>query len=110
MAVGLEPIKKVKCTYKDCAASFDTESQMRAHKKNSPEHDYCSKCRLDFDSWPELLHHKIMRPDAHNKACRVCGEEFKSSSGLRLHIERVTNILLYWLVVTIMLTNYSPTE
>jgi hypothetical protein len=88
--VALEPIKKVKCTYKDCPASFDTEAQMRSHKKNSPEHDYCSKCREDFDSYEDLLYHKIRRPDAHNKACRVCGEEFKSDSGLRRHIEMVS--------------------
>jgi hypothetical protein len=29
----------------------------------------------------------------HNKACRVCGDEFKSVSGMRRHIELVRHSL-----------------
>ncbi|KAF2643819.1 hypothetical protein P280DRAFT_466555 [Massarina eburnea CBS 473.64] len=82
----LEPTRLVKCTYQDCAQSFPTLKSMKSHKKHS-EHDYCDKCDEDFDSYDDLAQHKAFRPDMHNKACRVCGEEFKSTSGLRRHIE-----------------------
>ncbi|KAF2740138.1 hypothetical protein EJ04DRAFT_482870 [Polyplosphaeria fusca] len=86
MPAPLEAVRRVKCTYNDCGASFDTEKQMRSHKKNSEEHDYCSKCNQDFDSPEDFNNHKVMRPDMHKKACRVCGDEFKSDGGLRNHI------------------------
>lgn len=60
---------------------------MKRHKKNSDEHDYCHKCDEDFQSVDDLSQHKAWRPDQHGKACRICGEEFKSTSGLRRHIE-----------------------
>ncbi|KAF2182008.1 hypothetical protein K469DRAFT_587763 [Zopfia rhizophila CBS 207.26] len=82
-----EAIRRVKCTYKDCVTSFDTEKAMRRHKKDSEEHDYCHKCGEDFDSYEDLAQHKAFRPDNHGMACRVCGEEFKSVSGLKRHIE-----------------------
>ncbi|KAF2126792.1 hypothetical protein P153DRAFT_321511, partial [Dothidotthia symphoricarpi CBS 119687] len=87
MPVPSEPIERVRCTYKDCNMHFSTEKAMRSHKKHSDEHDYCHKCDEDFDSYDEFAHHKITRPDMHNKACRVCGDEFKSESGLKRHIE-----------------------
>ncbi|KAF2470105.1 uncharacterized protein BDR25DRAFT_262767 [Lindgomyces ingoldianus] len=87
MTATLKPIKRVKCTYQDCQASFDTEKEMKRHKKYSVEHDYCQKCDEDFESYDELANHKAYRPDNHGKACRVCGEEFKSVSGLKRHIE-----------------------
>jgi hypothetical protein len=89
MPVTLEPINEVKCTYKDCTISFDTEKEMKAHKKNSELHDYCVKCDEDCDSFDDLAMHKALRPDNHGKACRICGQEFKSSSGLKRHIELV---------------------
>ncbi|KAF2746225.1 hypothetical protein M011DRAFT_478223 [Sporormia fimetaria CBS 119925] len=86
MPVALEPIKRFKCTYADCTASFDTVTQMRRHKAYS-EHDYCEKCDKDFEDFEDLMTHKILNPQKHNKACRVCGQEFKSTAGLKRHIE-----------------------
>jgi hypothetical protein len=90
MPAPLEPIRAVKCTYKDCFQSFDTEKAMRSHKKHSEEHDYCPKCDEDFESYDDLAQHKIFRPDMHKKACRICGEEFNCVSGLTRHINRVS--------------------
>lgn len=67
---------------------------MRSHKKYSDEHDYCNKCDEDFHSYEDYAAHKIIRPIEHNKACRVCGSEFKSDSGLRRHIELVSTFRL----------------
>lgn len=78
---------RVKCTYPDCDLHFDTERHMKRHKKHDDEHDYCHKCDEDCKSYDELAYHKILRPDVHEKACRVCGQEFKSESGLKRHIE-----------------------
>ncbi|USP78405.1 uncharacterized protein yc1106_05679 [Curvularia clavata] len=87
MPAQLEPVRRVKCTYKDCMMSFDTEKQMKSHKKHSDEHEYCPKCDVDFDSFEDYTMHKIIRPKEHNLACRVCGDEFKSQSGLNRHID-----------------------
>lgn len=69
---------------------FENEKEMKNHKRYSGEHDYCYKCNEDFVSYEKYMYHKITNPKAHNKACRVCGEEFKSASGLKLHIELVS--------------------
>ncbi|KAJ4305810.1 hypothetical protein N0V90_001342 [Kalmusia sp. IMI 367209] len=87
MPATLQPINKFACTYKGCPASFDTKEKMKSHKRRSDEHDYCHKCDEDFESYDDLARHKAFRPDKHGKACRVCGEEFKCTSGLRRHIE-----------------------
>ena len=73
---------------------FESEDAMRTHKKYSDEHDYCLKCDEDFHSYEDYAHHKIVRPEQHGKACRVCGDEFKSESGLKRHIELVRVSLL----------------
>ncbi|KAF2199745.1 hypothetical protein GQ43DRAFT_456939 [Delitschia confertaspora ATCC 74209] len=87
MAAKLQPVKAIKCTYNDCAMSFDTVLEMKRHKKYAKEHDYCPKCDEDFDSWDELTLHKAFRPDNHGKACRLCGEEFRSESGMVRHVK-----------------------
>jgi hypothetical protein len=89
MPATLEPIKTFACTFAGCAASFDTEKKLIGHKRDSDEHDYCSKCFLDFESYEDLARHKAFTPDKHGKACRICGEEFKSVSGLKRHTELV---------------------
>jgi hypothetical protein len=89
MTAFVEPTR-IKCTYQNCDLHFDNERAMKSHKKHDDDHDYCHKCDEDFDSFDDLAHHKIFRPDTHNKACRVCGQEFKSDSGLRRHIELVS--------------------
>ena len=87
MPAALEPIRRFKCTYKDCDMSFDTEKIMKNHKKHSDEHEYCSKCDEDFDSYEAYAMHKVSRPYEHGKACSICGDEFKSKEGLQRHIE-----------------------
>jgi hypothetical protein len=90
MPAPLEPLHRVKCTYEDCFQSFDTERIMKQHKRHSDEHDYCHKCDEDFEDVEAYTWHKIMRPLEHDKACRICGEELKSESGLKRHIETVS--------------------
>ena len=89
MSTPTESTGKFKCTYKDCDMWFESEKYMRRHKKLSDEHDYCALCDMDFDDCDDLAKHKIFRPDKHNLACRICGAEFKSKSGLNRHIELV---------------------
>ncbi|KAI8943101.1 hypothetical protein NX059_001131 [Plenodomus lindquistii] len=82
------PVKvRVKCTYKDCDLWFNDEKTMKRHKRHSDEHDYCHLCDEDFEDVDAYIQHKIIRPDNHDRACRVCGEEFKSEAGLKRHIE-----------------------
>ncbi|KAH9866169.1 hypothetical protein J1614_008734 [Plenodomus biglobosus] len=87
MPAALEPIRKFKCTYKSCNMSFNDEKTMKRHKRHFEEHDYCHLCDEDFDTVEDYIEHKITRPVEHKKACRVCGDEFKSDSGLKRHIE-----------------------
>lgn len=92
MPAKLEPLHRVKCTYEDCYESFDTEKEMRRHKKRATEdgiHDYCHKCDIDCGNLKAFVLHKITKPKEHRKACRVCGEEFETVSGLKRHTERV---------------------
>lgn len=93
------PEERAKCTFKDCHQYFDSVKSMRSHKKYSDEHEYCSRCDEDFDDFDELAYHKIVQPAMHGKACRVCGDEFKSDSGLRRHIELVS---ILWYLVEIL--------
>ncbi|ORY13178.1 hypothetical protein BCR34DRAFT_600102 [Clohesyomyces aquaticus] len=87
MSASLQSTRRVKCTYNDCQASFDTEKEMKRHKRHAQEHDYCPKCDEDFLSYDEYALHKAFRPNEHGKACRICGEEYKTESALKRHIE-----------------------
>jgi hypothetical protein len=89
MPAELGPLGRIKCTYDDCYETFDSEKAMKGHKKYSDEHDYCHKCDEDFEDFDGYAFHKILRPKEHGKACRVCGDEFKSLSGMRRHMELV---------------------
>jgi len=71
---------------------FDSEKAMKRHKEQSDEHDYCKKCDQDFDDWDEWAQHKAFRPDTHDKACRICGQEFKTTSGLKRHIDLASSL------------------
>jgi len=90
MPPKLDPVRAVPCTYKDCSMSFDSIAEMKRHKKYSKEHDYCKKCDEDFESWDEYNLHKAFRPDNHGMACRVCGDEFKTMSGMKRHVAMVS--------------------
>jgi len=79
--------RRVKCTFPDCDLFFHDEKTMKRHKRHAEEHEYCHLCDEDFDSVEDFVEHKITRPFEHKKACRVCGDEFKSDSGLKRHIE-----------------------
>jgi hypothetical protein len=92
MPATLEPLRRIKCTYGTCYESFDSEKAMKNHKKHSDEHDYCDKCDEDFADYEAFARHKVLKPMEHNKACRVCGDEFKSGSGLQRHIELVSDL------------------
>lgn len=91
MQATLEPIKAFKCTYEDCDMSFDSDYAMKRHKKSADEHDYCSRCDLDCADPDAYAYHKILEPDNHLLACRTCGEERHTKSGLDRHTERVSS-------------------
>jgi hypothetical protein len=98
---------RVKCTYADCDLHFESEKEMKRHKKHDDDHDYCHKCDEDFDSYDDLAQHKIYRPDMHNKACRVCGQEFKSESGLKRHIELVSEMVVQGIIALLMIDSLT---
>jgi hypothetical protein len=104
------PTMAIKCTYDGCDQHFATEKGMQRHKTHDDDHDYCPKCDEDFHSVDEYVLHKIFRPDMHNKACRVCGEEFKSNAGLRGHIEYVSSPSWPQGMVIWILTSHSTTK
>jgi hypothetical protein len=91
MPTALERIKAFKCTYEDCDMSFDTEREMKRHKRTDDAHDYCHKCDLDCEDPDAYAYHKILEPDNHLKSCRTCGEEYHTDSGLRRHTERASS-------------------
>ncbi|KAL5119616.1 hypothetical protein ACEQ8H_002462 [Pleosporales sp. CAS-2024a] len=87
MPAQLEPVGRVRCTFEGCYQSFDTVKLMKRHKKYTDDHDYCHVCDKDFSDFASYTFHKITEPDKHGKACRVCGDEFKSEAGLKRHID-----------------------
>lgn len=89
MPATLEPIKAFPCTFKNCALSFDTEKERKKHKKNTPQHDYCAKCNIDFECWDDFVAHKADRNSEVHISCLYCGEDFKTDSGRARHIRQV---------------------
>lgn len=79
---------RVPCTYAGCNFAFNTVQEMRKHKTNYPNHDYCSKCDEDFEDEERLLLHKIKSDD--HVVCPVCGLDFKSEGGRDSHIRQVS--------------------
>lgn len=49
----------VQCTYPRCSKWFETENDMKYHKKSDPEHFYCKKCNVDCEDWDDLTQHKV---------------------------------------------------
>jgi hypothetical protein len=99
--VGCLSQVKVKCTYKGCDNHFDTEEDMKNHKKHNPDHSYCKKCDVDCDSWEDLTQHKVSVMDEwyhqpkdlraqypKHITCEFCGEDFKTGEGRKSHRAR----------------------
>ncbi|KAK3074606.1 hypothetical protein LTR53_002817 [Teratosphaeriaceae sp. CCFEE 6253] len=96
-AVGT--IAAIPCTYSECEEHFETVKEMKWHKKNSLEHDYCKKCDVDCVDWEELTQHKVTIMDEYYRTrhdqprgvlpkhitCEFCGEDFGSFGGRRAH-------------------------
>ncbi|GES60038.1 C2H2 finger domain protein [Aspergillus terreus] len=80
------PPTRVRCTYRDCNRFFPSGKEMKKHKKDDPEHEYCSRCDEDFDDDEHLLIHKI-KSDKH-VVCPICGLEFRSEGGRDGHIRQ----------------------
>ncbi|OAT06586.1 hypothetical protein BDBG_02773 [Blastomyces gilchristii SLH14081] len=74
---------RIVCTFENCNRTFTTEKELRKHKIEFTDHEYCARCNLDFEDERELFAHKL----ESNKhiACPSCGEEFKSEGGKNTH-------------------------
>lgn len=97
-------LKQFECTYAGCQKRFDTIKEMKRHKVNEPEHNFCKKCDVDCDDWEALTQHKVdaMTPwlegsMRHHKeespnhiVCEWCGMDFKSFGGRKIHIAQVS--------------------
>lgn len=94
----------VECTYETCQQRFHTVKDMKKHKQNFDDHNYCKKCDVDCDSWDALTQHKAdaMRPwldkrkrapttDPPHIVCEFCGEDFKSWGGRDGHRRQVSD-------------------
>lgn len=106
MTVPLEPIRAVACTSPGCYNSFNTEKEMKRHKRDEPTHFYCKKCDVDCEDWMALVEHKVQkmaefierRPDQRpagnikHITCEFCGDDFESLGGRLLHRQQVSNI------------------
>lgn len=91
----------VPCTFDGCSRRFMSVKEMKKHKEIDPEHEYCTKCDIDFEDETRFLIHKIQ--DGKHIACPVCGIEFRSEGGRDGHIRQVSvsinsqSLLLYCL-------------
>ena len=97
-------LKPIKCTYEDCSKRFDTEKEMKYHKKDEPAHNYCKRCNRDCTDWEDLVQHKVqaMAPFLKGRktfgadespahiVCEFCGEDFKSFGGREKHRKQVS--------------------
>ena len=91
----------VKCTYPSCTRAFRSVREMKNHKRNDPEHDYCNKCDVDCDSWDDFVEHKANANPKVHIACLHCGQDFKSIPGRNRHIAQV-RIIKYFPSILIM--------
>ncbi|PGH03644.1 hypothetical protein GX51_03908 [Blastomyces parvus] len=78
-----EVTPRIVCTFENCNRTFATQKELRKHKIEFSDHEYCARCDLDFEDERELFAHKL----ESNKhiACPSCGEEFKSEGGKNTH-------------------------
>ncbi|KAF2165236.1 hypothetical protein M409DRAFT_67484 [Zasmidium cellare ATCC 36951] len=97
--VPFQESHQVKCTHSDCEKLFETDKEMRRHKRDNPQHFYCYKCDVDCEDWEDLTRHKVdmMAPFLERRViatddnkpkhivCEFCGEDFKSFGGRKLH-------------------------
>ncbi|OJD28196.1 hypothetical protein ACJ73_00407 [Blastomyces percursus] len=74
---------RIVCTFENCNRAFDTEKELRKHKIEFSDHEYCARCDLDFEDERELFAHKL--ESNRHIACPSCGEEFKSEGGKNTH-------------------------
>ncbi|KAL2864509.1 putative C2H2 finger domain protein [Aspergillus lucknowensis] len=79
-----KPPPKIHCTYPNCSSVFSTINEMNKHKRTDPEHEYCAKCDLDFETQEQLLIHMIKTKK--HIVCPVCGIEYQSEGGRDAHI------------------------
>ena len=89
MGVELGPARTVECSYADCGETFDSVREMQRHKRTTAEHDYCARCDLDLGSWDELVAHKASPRSRVHISCLFCGQDFKSESGRKRHVQLV---------------------
>ncbi|PGH35988.1 hypothetical protein GX50_01158 [[Emmonsia] crescens] len=78
-----EVIPRIICTFDNCNRAFATQKELRKHKIQFIDHEYCARCDLDFEDERELFAHKL---ESNNHiVCPCCGEEFKSEGGKNTH-------------------------
>lgn len=83
---------RIKCTFEDCTQTFISERELRKHKMMDGDHEYCSRCNLDFDDYDDLILHKLQ--STRHIVCPICGEDFKSTGGKEAHFRHVHAITL----------------
>ena len=91
-AKSLGGVGAVKCTYPTCKLAFRSVREMKNHKRNDAEHDYCNKCDVDCDSWDDYVEHKANANPKVHIACLHCGQDFKSIPGRNRHIAQVSGL------------------
>ncbi|EDN09328.1 predicted protein [Histoplasma mississippiense (nom. inval.)] len=74
---------RIVCTFDNCNRTFATQKELRKHKIQFIDHEYCARCDLDFEDERELFAHKL-ESNSHI-VCPCCGEEFKSEGGKNTH-------------------------